>query len=145
MNKPTPREGFVDAEVIDKPDQAAAVGDPALPESLDEPASEWPIIIKLLHKPLQIPGKDPMHELVFREPTAGDIISAGGNPCRLEIIEMSGGLATYQPVIDDKKMLSLMAMLCNVPNPFLQRLDPRDYNSCAYKLRRFFHPEQGLW
>lgn len=139
MNKPNTREGFVAAQAVDEPDKLEV-------ESQPVQDSEWPLIIKIMHKPLRMPGDDiDIHELVFREPTAGDIIRAGGNPCRIDIIELSGGLATYQPVIDDRKMLTMMAMLSGVLEPVLQNIDTRDYNSCAHRLRRYFLPEQGLW
>jgi hypothetical protein len=38
-----------------------------------------------------------------------------------------------------------MANLSGLLEPQLQKMDPRDYNSCAYRLRSFFLPEQGVW
>ena len=143
MNKPA-REGFVEdtpVEIETKPKQIEAAAEPALPEA----ASEWPMVIKLLHKPIQKSRNEILNELTFREPTAMDIIRSGGNPCRIEVTEVSGGRVIYNPVIDDAKMFTLMANLSGLLEPQLQKMDPRDYNSCAYRLRSFFLPEQGVW
>jgi hypothetical protein len=101
--------------------------------------------IKLLHKPIQKNRTEILNELTFREPTAMDIIRCGGNPCRIEITEVAGGRVIYNAVIDDQKMIVLMANLCGLLEPQLQKMDPRDYTSCAYRLRSFFLPEQGIW
>lgn len=138
MNKPA-REGFVDSKPVD-----IEVAAPAPEEPVQEEA-EWPIVIKLRHKPIRGSGTEELHELVFREPTAADIMRSGGNPCRIEVVEVSSGMVTSRYVIDDRRMLTLMANLCGVLEPNLQRMDPRDYNSCAYRLQRFFLPEQGIW
>lgn len=151
MNK---REGFVAVDELDddqrkrrpvleieeepEPPEAAA---PPPEEELDE----WPLTITLLHRPVETKPGATVSELTFREPTAGDLMRAGGNPCKVEIVEMGGGRVTWQPVIDDAKMLRLMASLSGVLEPYLQRMDPRDYASCAHRLRRFFLPEQGIW
>ena len=142
MNKPA-REGFVeDTPVrIDKPE----VVEPEVPVVVEEAPPEWPMVIKLLHKPIQKSRTETLNELTFREPTALDIIRCGGNPCRIEITEVTGGQVLYNPVIDDKKMFVLMANLSGLLEPQLQKMDPRDYNSCAYRLRSFFLPEQGVW
>lgn len=148
MNRPE-REGFVDAEKLDEIEgvKTAAPADDAdalLPIEPELP--EWPMTIPLLHKPVETkPGGESVKELTFREPTAGDMMRAGGNPCRVEIVEMGGGRVTWQPLIDDVKMIRLMASLSGVLEPYLQRMDPRDYSSCAHRLRRFFLPEQGIW
>ena len=115
-------------------------------EPVVEDLPEWPMTIKLLHKSIDTkPGGVPVNELTFREPTAGDLMRAGGNPCRVENVEIGGSTVTWQPVIDDIKMMRLMASLSGVIEVYLQRMDPRDYASCAHRLRRFFLPEQGVW
>ena len=153
MNKPE-REGFVAAEKLDdedevkrvtqlSPEEEAGVS-PAEEPEVDVP--EWPMTIPLLHKAIETkPRGEPVKEITFREPTAGDIIRAGGNPCKVEIVEMGGGRVTWQPLIDDAKMMRLMASLSGIIETYLQRMDPRDYSSCAHRLRRFFLPEQGIW
>jgi hypothetical protein len=142
MNKPE-REGFVDKTPVDevKLDTAPETKQ----EAVTELAPEWPMVIKLLHKPIQKSRTEVLNEITFREPTAMDIIRCGGNPCRIEVTEVSGGRVIYNPVIDDTRMLILMANLSGLIEPQLQKMDPRDYNSCAYRLRSFFLPEQGVW
>lgn len=109
---------------------------------LDE--EQWPMVIKL-RKPLPIGNHKTVTELSLREPTTNDIMNAGGNPCRIEIIQLTGNQAAFSPIIDDGKMLRLIANLSDILEPFLKKLDPRDYNTVAYQLRRFFLPEGKLW
>lgn len=148
MNKPV-REGFVEDKPVDIDDVAetAAKAAPAAePPQEDAPVvPEWPVIIKLRHKPLQKSRSELLTELTFREPTAADIMRCGGNPVRVEVLEVAQGMAQYHFVINDQKMMNLMAQLSGVLQPILERMDPRDYNSCAYRLQRFFAPEQGIW
>lgn len=151
MNKPQKREGFVaDDEAAAKsgPSPAPVIEHQEAEAEDDAPVvvpDQWPLVIKLMHKPIQKTLTETVSELTFREPTAGDIMRCGGNPCRIEITELGHGSVAYNPVIDDMKMLRLMASLSGVLEPFLQKMDPRDYNSCAHRLRRFFLPEQGIW
>lgn len=140
MNKPPEKEGFVDAEPIDKKNEPTVETAPDA-----EGLPEWPMVIKLLHKPIQKSRTEILNEITFREPTAMDIIKCGGNPCRIEVTEISGGRVIYNPVIDDSKMMVLMANLSGLLEPQLQKMDTRDYTSCAYRLRSFFLPEQGVW
>lgn len=144
MNKVV-REGFV--EPVEEPDDiakaAVAVVEPSPEPPLDD-LPEWPMTIKLHHKPI-MKGREELKELTFREPSALDIIRAGGNPCRIEVIDLAGGQVAFQPIIDDAKMMRLMANLAGLLEPQLQKMDTRDYNSCAHRLRRFFLPEQGIW
>jgi len=170
MNKPqrAQREGFFDeADLQPKPlepprplevEAAKPAPVPALesqpqpeakppPEARPPPAEpeRWPLVIELRHKKLKTP-EEIIERLTLREPTAGDIAKAGGNPVRIEIIEIKmDGLAHFNIVIDDKKMMALISQLSGVLVMFIETMDPRDYNSVAYRLRRFFMPEQGLW
>jgi hypothetical protein len=131
MNKPV-REGFVENEPIQvQVEEAQQEAAPALE------AETWPVTVRLLHKPIRNNKGELVNELNFREPTAGDISRAGGNPCRFD--------SDYNPIIDDRKMMTIMANLSGVMEPFLQGMDPRDYNSCAYRLRNFFLPEVAAW
>jgi hypothetical protein len=61
----------------------------------------------------------------------------GGNPVRLN--------DKFETIIEDAKMLTLMANLSGIMEPRLQQMDPRDFNSCAYRLRNFFLPEAAAW
>jgi Phage tail assembly chaperone proteins, E, or 41 or 14 len=141
VNKPV-REGFV---AVDEPVETQVPE--STPASPPEPAEVWPLVIKLMHKPVQksAVATDTVNELVFREPTAGDIVRSGGNPVRVEVAQVTGNEVIYNFIIDDVKMMRLMANLCGVLEPFLQKMDSRDYNSCAHRLRRFFIAEQGMW
>ena len=48
-------------------------------------------------------------------------------------------------VIFRSRMMTMMAALSGVLQPFLEAMDPRDYNSCAYRLRGFFIPDPTAW
>lgn len=152
MNKPM-REGFVEDEPFDDdPDrviESKRLDPPSVVEDSvgidDEALPEWPLTIKLIHKPITRGRGEEINELTFREPTAMDIIRCGGNPCRIEIIDLPSGQVAFYPMIDDVKMMRVMANLSGMLEPQLQKMDPRDYNSCAHRLRRFFLPEQGVW
>jgi Phage tail assembly chaperone proteins, E, or 41 or 14 len=142
MNKPE-REGFVDKiKPVDEPQVEAPQEEAAPPP----PADVWPIVIELKYKPVQkSPLGDTVNSLSFREPTAGDIIRSGGNPVRVEVADVSGNLVHYNFKIDDAKMMRMMANLSGILEPYIQKMDSRDYNSCAYRLQRFFIAEQGMW
>lgn len=145
MNK-LEREGFIENEPAEMKDITPSKAEPSSEEGPPvEELPDWPMVIKLLHRPLQKSRTETLTELTFREPTALDIIRSGGNPCRIEITEVTGSKVIYNPVIDDKKMFTLMANLSGLAESQLQKMDPRDYNSCAYRLRSFFLPEQGIW
>jgi len=133
MNEAPRREGFIDAD-------AKEAVDPVLRETqLTEqakPESEWPIRVKLVHKPIRNNKNELVNELSFREPTGGDI-NRYGNPVR---IDMNGDV-----IIDERKMSMMMGSLAGVLTPFLEAMDPRDWNSCAYRLRSFFLPDPEAW
>ena len=128
------REGFVSDEPEIKTIEAVATELPPLPE--DEVVVEkWPITVKLLYKPIRNDKGDMVKELTFREPRGGDI-NRYGNPCR---VNQDGDV-----LIEEKKMSMIMAALCGINLPFLEGMDPRDWNSCAFRLRGFFCPILGL-
>jgi hypothetical protein len=126
MNIPV-REGFV-AEQPVAPEAAPAAA-PARVET-------WPIKVKLLHHPIRNHKNEEVHEISFREPTAADIIR-NGNPCRID--------ADWEIIIDDRKMAAMVATLGGILTPEVERLDPRDFASCAFRLRGFFLPEPAAW
>jgi Phage tail assembly chaperone proteins, E, or 41 or 14 len=143
MNKPTKREGFVTAEpvedspVIDTGPVIENEPEPPPPLPPAEPYAEtWPVKVKLLHKAVRGPKGDMLKELSFREPTGGDV-NRYGNPC---IVDQNGDV-----IIIDRKMMTMMAALSGVLQPFLEAMDTRDYNSCAYRLRGFFIPNLASW
>jgi hypothetical protein len=126
MNKPI-REGFVAEE------PAPAEAAPPVPEQRVE---NWPIKVKLLHHPIRNHKNEELHELSFREPTAADIIR-NGNPCRID--------SDWEIIIDDRKMSAMLATLGGILTPEIERLDPRDFASCSFRLRGFFLPEPAAW
>jgi hypothetical protein len=132
MNVQTKREGFVDASTDnDRPVEEAIDTKPP-----PEPTETWPVKVKLLHKPIRNGRNEEIKELSFREPTGADI-NRIGNPVR---IDQRGEI-----IIDDNRMLLMMGNLSGVLTPLLERMDPRDYNSCAYRLRNFFIPDLAAW
>jgi len=143
------REGFVDPKQQQKPPEGMPPPDlEPSPVEQDEaqaavagPMVEiipdtWPVVVKLLYKPLVIPGGPTYTELSFREPRGGDI-NRYGNPCR---VNQDG-----EVLIEERKMHFIMAALSGVLPPYLEMLDPRDWNSCAYRLRHFFAPDPRAW
>jgi hypothetical protein len=139
MNKPNSREGFVkNAEPLDEPAAVAAgpviENDPAAPA---EPVAEmWPVKVKLLHKPVRNMKGEMVSELSFREPTGGDI-NRYGNPC---MVDQNGDV-----IILERKMTTMIAVLSGILQPFIEAMDPRDWNSCSYRLRGFFIPDPAAW
>jgi hypothetical protein len=124
------REGFIAVAEEPPPEVPAA-------QVVELPApAAWPMTIKLRNKPIIGNKGALLHELTFREPTGGDIMRQG-NPCW---IRSDGEL-----MIDDQKMLRMMAQLSGVLTPLLEALHPKDYNSCAYRLRPFFIPDWEAW
>jgi tail assembly chaperone E/41/14-like protein len=131
MNEQPRREGFIE--------DTAATGapEPAIEDRAPPPPAEtWPIKVRLLHRPIQNNQGVQVHELVFRQPTGGDI-NRYGNPVR---INQEGDV-----VIDEQKMHRIMSALCGILPPFVEQMDPRDWNSAAYRLRNFFLPEVEAW
>jgi hypothetical protein len=100
------------------------------------PKEEWPVRVKLLRKSIRNTKGDEIKEIEFREPTGGDL-SRYGNPVR---INQEGDI-----IIDERKMTTMMAALSGILPPFIEGMDPRDWNSCAYRLRGFFLPETAGW
>jgi len=142
MNKQNRREGFINAAETLKDEETTAATviehePPAAPDAPPEPVAEtWPVKVKLLHKSVRGPKGTMVNELSFREPTGGDI-NRYGNPC---MVDQYGDV-----VILDRKMTMMIAALSGVLQPFIETMDPRDWNSCAYRLRGFFIPDPASW
>ena len=138
MNTAPKKEGFVEAEPLRK--DAARESIPAAPDPMgelpQEPADVWPVKVKLLHRPIRGLKGEMVRELSFREPTGGDI-NRYGNPCQ---INQDGDV-----VILERKMTTMMAVLSGLLPPQIDLLDPRDWNSAAYRLRGFFLPDPASW
>lgn len=152
MNVKPKREGFVEDQPttveheVAAPAPAAPAGTKrAVPPPEIEPSpdelppllqDEWPIIIKLLYKAIRnVKGED-VRIISLREPRAGDI-NRYGNPIR---VNQDGDV-----LIDERKMTYMIAALSGILPPFIEDMDPRDWNSCAYRLRRFFLPDPAAW
>jgi hypothetical protein len=139
MNKPDKREGFVrTAEPVHNDTTAGPLleHEPPVTETPPSPAEAWPVKVRLMHKSIRGPKGDMLNELSFREPTGGDI-NRYGNPC---MVDQNGDV-----VILDRKMTTMIAVLSGVLQPFIETMDPRDWNSCAYRLRGFFIPDPAAW
>jgi hypothetical protein len=110
---------------------------PADTEAIPIDQDTWPLVVRLLYKPLVIPGTNQTYtEISFREPRGGDI-NRYGNPCRIN--------SEGEVLIEERKMHYIMAALSGILPPYLELLDPRDWNSCAYRLRHFFAPDPRAW
>ena len=134
MNQQVKREGFVsDAAAAEPP--IVDVSPQDAQEEARKQAAEWPVKVKLLHKAINN-GREQVNELTFREPTGGDI-NRYGNPVR---IDQYG-----EVIIDERKMMTMIAVLSGILQPFIEGMDTRDWNSCAYRLRRFFLPDLSAW
>jgi Phage tail assembly chaperone proteins, E, or 41 or 14 len=136
QNGPTPSQPQPQAQptptVIDVTPEPPPIETAPPPERIET----WPITVKLLHKPIRGMKNEVLKELSFREPTGGDI-NRYGNPCR---IDFEGNV-----IIDEQKMHRVMAALSGLLPPLLEGMDPRDWNSCAFRLRNFFLPELAAW
>ena len=151
MNVTPRREGFVENdpavkhEINQEPAQPAgkhprAVPPPELEQSpADLPPllqDKWPVVVQLLYKPIRDNFGKQVKEVTLREPRAGDI-NRYGNPVR---VNQDGDV-----IIDERKMTYIIAALSDILPPFIEDMDPRDWNSCAYRLRRFFLPDPAAW
>lgn len=136
MNKPNNREGFVNNSEP-YPDTSAPAGEiiDNEPAGAEPQKEQWPIKVRLLHRGVR-QGAEIVHELSFREPTGGDI-NRCGNPCH---VDQNGDV-----IILERKMTTMMSQLSGILPPFIETMDPRDWNSCAYRLRGFFIPDPTAW
>jgi tail assembly chaperone E/41/14-like protein len=136
MNKPNNREGFVrNAEPLPETPSATPIIDNEPDDVVEPKKEEWPVKVRLLHRGVR-QGAETVHELTFREPTGGDI-NRYGNPCH---VNQDGDV-----VILERKMTTMMSALSGILPPFIEAMDPRDWNSCAYRLRGFFIPDPTAW
>ena len=99
-------------------------------------AQQWPIVVQLLYKPIRNDKGETVTSLSFREPRASEI-NRIGNPTRM--------LWDGEIIIEERKMTYIMAALCGILPPLLDDMDPRDWNSCALRLRKFFLPDLRAW
>ena len=138
------REGFVEEEDNKRVTQLRQIehegGQP--PEPPEEPpgpqlfVTTWPMRIQLQHKPIMNNNREEIREITFREPTGGDI-NRYGSPVRMA--------ADNSFDINDRNMAMIMAALSGINLPLLERMDPRDWQSCVYRLKLYFHPDASGW
>lgn len=105
----------------------------AVPDADAEPA--WPMKFKLRKK---INDKDAqlVEEISLREPTGGDI-AACGNPVTISVTQDNKIEFQY----DETKMTKMLANLAGIPETFFKQIDPRDWNTLAFKVNYFFIPD----
>jgi hypothetical protein len=134
MNERPKREGFIDPDEVSDDDvrQQQPQEIEAEAEGPTETPDVWPMRVRLKYKPISISGRhEVVHEVTFREPTGRDI-NRNGNPTRMGPDMMF--------IIDEPKMMRMMASLSGIMTPDLEKMDARDWNTCAWKLYRFFLP-----
>jgi hypothetical protein len=107
-----------------------------LRKDIAESAEVWPITVQLLYRPIKNDKGETVDRLTFREPRASEI-NRIGNPTRM--------LWDGEIIIEERKMTYIMGALCGILPPLLEAMDPRDWNSCAYRLRKFFLPDLRAW
>jgi hypothetical protein len=107
-----------------------------LRKEISESADVWPITVQLLYRQIRNDKGEEITSLTFREPRASEI-NRIGNPTRM--------LWDGEIIIEERKMTYIMAALSGVLAPLLENMDPRDWNSCAYRLRKFFLPDLRAW
>jgi hypothetical protein len=107
-----------------------------LRREISESQDTWPITVQLLYRPIKNDKGEEITSLTFREPRASEI-NRIGNPTRM--------LWDGEIIIEERKMTYIMGALCGVLPPLLENMDPRDWNSCAYRLRKFFLPDLRAW
>jgi hypothetical protein len=118
------------------PPQPEPEPQPEPQQPAEQPLPEWPIVVRLRHKPINGNKRELLEQLTFREPTGADIVRIG-NPV---FITTAGEI-----MFDERKMTAMMAQLSGVFPPLLDFMHPQDWNSCAYRLRRFFLPDPEGW
>jgi hypothetical protein len=105
-------------------------------KDIRDSAEDWPITVQLLYRPVKNDKGEEVWNLTFREPRASEI-NRIGNPTRM--------LWDGEIIIEERKMTYIMGALCGILPPLLEAMDPRDWNSCAYRLRKFFLPDLRAW
>jgi Phage tail assembly chaperone proteins, E, or 41 or 14 len=108
-----------------------------LPDPSPSSADVWPVVVKLQHRALRDPSRpDEIRELHLRQPTGGDINAVG-----CPVIMGEGG----RFVVEDKRMHLMIGRLAGILTPILDGIDPRDWQTAAYRLFRFFIPNPAAW
>lgn len=118
-----------------KPEPVISESD-QLRKEIAESAEDWPITVQLLYRSIKNDRGETVNALIFREPRAAEI-NRIGNPTRM--------LWDGEVIIEERKMTYIMGALCGILPPLLEAMDPRDWNSCALRLRKFFLPDLRAW
>jgi hypothetical protein len=108
----------------------------ALRKEIAARPNPFPLTVHLLYKPITNNKGEQINKITFREPTARDINNTG-NPARV--------LWNDEIVVDELKMTWIMAALSGILPPLLMEMHPRDWNSCAMRLRDFFLHDNRAW
>ena len=80
-------------------------------------------------------------ELVFRKPTAGDMIQVGGNPV---LIDMNALDPASTIRFDARLMGEMLSRLAGVPPSTIARLDTNDFAAACWRVSDFFLPVQRV-
>jgi hypothetical protein len=113
----------------------------AEPTAQEEPRPEWPLKIPL-RKAIVIKDttgdvREEIAELVFREPTAQDIIA-----CGMPVVA-NYTQETITAQFDAGKMALMIARLSKVAPVYISAMDTRDFVNCATMLQQNFMPDWG--
>lgn len=98
------------------------------------PVNGADVLRVMLTKPVMAHG-DEIKELVFREPTGGDIALCG---CPVTIHML--GQAEPRVIYDSQAMEAMMSRLSAVPPSTIKNLAAADWMAGCYLLSRFFMP-----
>jgi hypothetical protein len=90
---------------------------------------------KLVLRKQVIANGEPVMEITFREPTAGDIERVG-NPVLVGMYEN-----TPKIHFDSAIMTQMMSRLAAVPPSTIRAMHPKDWNNGAWLLANFFMPD----
>jgi hypothetical protein len=93
---------------------------------------------KLTLRKQVIANGETVSELIFREPTAGDIERIG-NPITVALYENNPKMH-----FEAQTMTMMMAHLATVPPSTIRSMHPKDWNNGAWKLANFFMPDLYL-
>jgi hypothetical protein len=132
----TPRAASAAATEVPTPRDASTPVEPQLEEKRGD---DLPSEVKVtLGRPISTHMGPKTEFLVFREPTAMDI-DAVGNPI---INDWSRGWPP-NPIIDAKRMTTMMARLANISPKSILEMRARDWSTCSLAVSIFFLPDLG--
>ena len=149
-----PREGFMEtARQVSQPQaqpkaEPQAMPPPDLepsPAELDEQqeaaaavTESWPVVVRLLYKPLTIPGGATLHESCHSASSRGGDINRYGNPCRVNQGRRCDHRRTQDALHHVGAVGDFAAVSGNARSGVIEI-------PCAYRLRHFFAPDPRAW